>query len=367
MKIRRYEIDYVFDVLNSSRLHPGLDAVNAKFICIPRYNVCINLRASSIRFFFNYVYKVRTYKTYFIWFLLRLIVILPSLHILLNKIGLSHEIKHIKSSHNINWDRIDLVYVEWHFFGVFSQSEQSVAHVLAKQSYQQRFENELHARRYGKEIKELAEILPKLLYVSDNPKFYVEELAVDLGNHLITNEELDKAQKALIALNNETLKNVSFDAYYRELINKISEIKNHKLSESLNLLKSKLETYLNQNLIVELSLVHGDFNAGQVLTKNGRIKIIDWGDGGLLNRLFDYITIGIYNSPNHEFNPAFFPEDLSILKTFFSEKMNTGINVKLYVLLSLLEILFISKGEFEAQEGAYIRWIAAVKHNVNKL
>lgn len=365
MKIRRYEIDYVFDVLNSSQLHPGVAEVNAKFICIPRYNVCVNLRASSISFFFTYVYKVRTLKTYFIWLLLRIVALLPSVHNILNKVGLLHEIKSVESIGNMDWGKVDLLYIEWHFFGVFSLSEESVTHVLAKPAYEQRFYNELNARYYGQQYAEIDEILPKLLKISEDPKFYIEELAVDSGKQLITKDQLNKAQTVLIKINHSTLKNIGLDIYYRDLTEKLGEIKCTKLLEASNLLKNTIETgYLNQNLSVAIALVHGDFNSGQVLVKNGKIKIIDWGDGGLLNKFFDYITIAIYKSPHHKFRHEFFPDELSILKTYFSEQMENQGNDKLYVLLSLLEILVISKGEFEAHEGAYLRWITAVENNI---
>lgn len=365
MKIRRYEIDYVFDVLNRSQIHPGVDASFAKFICIPRYNACINLKESSIGFFFRYVYKVRSTKTYLIWFLLRLVALFPRLHGILNKVGLMHEIKMIKSLGHMDWGHIDLLYIEWHFFGVFSQSKESVAHVLAKPAYEQRFENEIKVRQYGTKCKELSQVLPKLLKVSENPKYYIEELAVDSGKQLITKDQLNTAQIVLKQLNSHTQKNVSLDLYYRELIDKLGDVKNAKLLKAKNLLQNTLEKkYLNRNLKVGLALVHGDFNAGQVLSKNEQIKIIDWGDGGLLNRYFDYITIAIYRSPLHDFKPEFFPEELSILNLYFSAKMENQKHFELYVLLSLLEILVISKGEFEAQEGAYLRWITAVKINL---
>src|SRR5690606_21305173 len=113
--------------------------------------------------------------------------------------------------------QIDIIYVEWHFFGLFSYSERTVKHVLAKKAYKRRFENELHARNIGRKFKRLSQVFPKLLEVSINPKFYVEELAVDSGNQLVGNKQLIKAQKVLKKLNRKTLKTVAIDDYYRKL------------------------------------------------------------------------------------------------------------------------------------------------------
>ncbi len=364
MKIRRYEIDYIFKTLATANLHDKTIKASEKFICIPRYNVCINLKRSSIRFFFNYVYKVRTYKTYLIWSLLNIVAIFPVFHKLLNLIGLQYDIKYLKAPSSIHWNKIDLIYVEWHFFGVFSNSDKTVTHVLAKKSYAERFQNEINARKMGKQFKNLSKVFPRLLKISDNPKYYIEELAVGAGNQLINENQLIKAQKKIKKLNRKTLKNIQLDEYYKTLVNKLGEINNDRLFRASQELRASIENdYLEKDIKLELALVHGDFNAGQVLSKNNRIKIIDWGDGGLLNRFFDYISITIYKSPDHAFNKDYFPNDLSVLEKFFSKKLNRIAHMNLYVRITLLEILIISKGEFEAKEGAYDRWLTAVKSN----
>ncbi|NRD20815.1 hypothetical protein HNV08_12230 [Winogradskyella eckloniae] len=364
MKIRRYDVDDIFETLDRSQIIRKTGSSRAKFICIPRYNVCIHLKGSSIRFFFKYVYKVRTYKTYLIWFFLKMIAILPSVHFLLNILGMRHKIKSMNVASPIDWNKIDVIYVEWHFFGVFSHSHKTVTHVLAKEAYAERFQNELIARQMGNQFKNLSKVFPKLLKISDDPKYYVEELAVGAGKQFIDESQLVRAQKKIKKLNRKTLKKTVLDAYYLGLINKLGTLNNASILNALETLKASIERdYLNKNIKIDLALVHGDFNAGQILSQDGNIKIIDWGDGGLFNRFFDYISIAIYKSPNHTFSSKYFPNELSVLKPFFSNKLMKEKHMELYVRLTLLEILVISKGEFEANEGAYERWLTAVNYN----
>lgn len=361
MKIRRYKIDTVFKTLNEINLHSNIPAHRSKFICIPRYNVCINLRPSSIRFFFENIYKVRTYKTYFIWSMMWLVSLIPFMHHILKIFRLQYELVNTKSYKNINWGGIDLIYVEWHFFGIFSKEKNTVTHVLAKEAYRERFKNELRARKKGKKFIEL---FPKLLFSSNDPKFYIEELAVDSGMQFISKKQFEKSQKKLKQINKKTLKLVDLDSYYSKLIHKIGNLKNENLSLAFQKLKNQMESnYLQTNAYVELALVHGDFNKGQILIKDNAIKIIDWGDGGVLNRFFDYISISIYKSPDHTFKHKYFPKEFSVLRDFFRKKLKSNYDDKIYVLITLLEILAISKGEFEAQEGAYPRWQTAVTNN----
>ena len=365
MRIRRYEIDYIFEKINESQVYSRSHNRNCKFICIPRYNICINLRASSIHFFFTHVYKIRTYKTYLIWYLLIIVALFPFLHGILNLVKLKHLVKQTNNYKDFNWESIDLIYVEWHFFGIFSKKDQTVTHILAKPAYEQRFLNEINARNHNEAYKHL---FPKLIKYSENPKYYTEELAVDSGNHLITNEQLTEAQELLININTETLKSVLLDTYYSQLIEKIGNLGNPKFSKAVHVLMKEIETnYLKRNEKIDLALVHGDFNKGQILVKDGKIKIIDWGDGGFLNRYFDYISIAIYKSPDHSFSPEYFHKEFIVLNEFFRKRYAKETNSHLYHLLTLLEIFAISKGEFEAEEGAYPRWLTSVENNQRKL
>lgn len=362
MRIRRYEIDYIFKTLNESQLHKVSQYKDGKFICIPRYNICINLRISSIHFFFTHVYKIRTYKTYFIWCLLIIVVSFPFLHGILNLVKLKHQLVQTNRYKNFNWNSTDLIYVEWHFFGVFSEAEQTVTHVLAKEAYKERFFNELNARKNGEQFIEL---FPELLRFSNDPKYYVEELAVDSGNQLITAKQFKKSQKKLKKINKKTIESIALDTYYNKLLDRIGFIENKNLNLAYQGLQRQMESlYLYRNTQIELALVHGDFNRGQILVKDNDIKIIDWGDGGVLNRYFDYISIAINRGTDHKFKHKNFPKDFSVLKSFYRKKLKADNNNKnLYVLITLLEILAISKGEFEAKEGAYPRWLTSVANN----
>ena len=365
MKIRRYDIDYIFETVENCQLH-ALHNNNDRFVCIPRFNVCVNLRIKSIKFLFTHVYKVRTAKTYAVWMLLYLIAYVPSLHKLLNIVGLKHSIRKVNPTGNTNWSEIDVLYVEWHFFGVFMKSDDVVIHILAKESYVQRFNNEINARKLVKsETKGLTKLFPNLMKVSEQPKYYVEELSVDAGKQLVSFEMYKKAQKKIKKVNKQTLKTVSFKNYYKQLIDQVGVLNDSSLKSTYNNLLQYIEAnYLHLDLMVDLALVHGDFNSGQVLMKNDKIKIIDWGDGGLLNRYFDFITITIRKSPNYLFDMGYFPKENKSLKKYFKGLFKSEVHQKLYVLLSLLEVFAISKGEFELREGNYIQWKDSVESNL---
>lgn len=365
MRIRRYEIDCIFKTLNESQLHSDDQNVVCKFICIARYNVCVNLRAASIHFFFTHVYKIRTYKTYLIWYLLIIVALFPFLHGILNFVKLKYQLKKTDVYKDFDWNKTDLIYVEWHFFGVFSEKDQTVTHVLAKPAYEQRLLNEVNARNYNGAYSHL---FPKLIKYSENSKFYTEELAVDSGQHLITNAQFKAAQDLLVKINTETLELQPLDTYYVGLIEKIGTIRNDRFLRPIQTLKKDIETnYLNNDETIELALVHGDFNKGQILVKNQNIKIIDWGDGGFLNRYFDYISITLNKSPDNSFNRDHFMKEFTVLDEFFQMKLEQNIQIRLYVLITLLEIFAISKDEFEAEEGAYPRWLTSVDSNTSNL
>ncbi len=362
MKIRRYEIDYIFKTLDESQLHNSIGNGKSKFICIPRYNACINLKLSSIHFFFTHVYKIRTYKTYFIWCLLNIVALVPFLHGILNLVNLQHQIKKTDANKGFNWTTIDLIYVEWHFFGLFSKAEQTVTHVLAKEAYLERFQNELNARKLGKDFKG---IFPELIRIGHNPKFYVEELAVDQSHQFISKRHFKKSQKHLRKINRKTLKKKVLDDYYKMLIEKIGILENEDILQAFKMIKEKIESeHLRTDKEIKLALVHGDFNKGQILVKDDAIKIIDWGDGGFLNRYFDYISISIYKSSDNSFDRNSFPNKYKVLNKFFKKKFKSEDTKHLYVLITLLEILAVSKGEFDAKEGAYPRWLKAVENNI---
>ncbi len=364
MRIRRYNIDDIFRTLNNSGLFDRTYNQKASFICVPRYNVCIHLRPGSINFFFQYVYKVRTYKTYLVWFCLWLTSKFPMMAWTLNLMGLSNTIISSEAYENLNWDDIDLIYVEWHFFGIFSYTNKTVTHVLAKSAYKERFLNELNARMHCDKFKKL---FPKLIRYQYDPCFYEEELAVDAGRQLVDKKQFEKSQKKLKSLNKKTVQTRGFEHYYSQLLKKIGELENEELQSALVRLKENIEEeHLGENQEIELALFHGDFNTGQILIKNKKIKIIDWGDGGFLNRYFDYISKAIYKSPNHSFGHHHFPDDFNILKSYFKKRVKKSNHTNLYVLLTLLEILSVSKGEFESKEGAYHRWLIAVSNNCRK-
>lgn len=361
MRIRRYNIDDIFKTLNDSDLYGKAYNQKASFICIPRYNVCIHLRPSSINFFFQYVYKVRTNKTYLVWFCLWLVSVFPIMAWVLNMMGLNNAVVRSTSFKNLNWDDIDLIYIEWHFFGIFSYTNKTVTHVLAKSAYKERFLNELNARMHHDKFKKL---FPKLIRYQYDPCFYEEELAVDAGQQLVNKKQFKKSQKKLKILNKKTVQTKGLELYYNQLLKKIGKLENEELQRALVRLKENIEEeHLGENKEIELALVHGDFNTGQILIKNKKIKIIDWGDGGFLNRFFDYISIAIYRSPNHSFDHHHFPDDFKVLKSYFRKRIKKFNHTNLYVLLTLLEILSVSKGEFEAKEGAYHRWLTAVSNN----
>lgn len=361
--LRRYSVRDMFDIVEKSNLFSrGSNSKKGvcKFIAIPRYNAVIRLNYSSIYFFFNYIYKVRTIKTYFIWTILMFISVLSYFSFILKLLKIQFQIYSPQILSNTEWKKINVLFAEWHFIGVYTKGNNTVTHLLSNTEYINRLENEINARRICQ--KHNIDVIPQLFSteISKNG-YWIEEISVDKNKQFISDEDFNISMQKLCNIYNKTVKYIEFNRYFESLKTKLLNVKSKEIQLYRDRIYSFIETNSNkQNFSIKLALAHGDFNKGQILKKNNKLIFIDWSDGGMFNLFFDIISVTLNLGGENTFRIDLIPKEYSVLKKYFLKEISLTY-FDLFVALTLLETLSVQHNEFDKRRGPYKRWTKQVE------
>ena len=224
LKIRRIPINETFSIIEKSNLFASKGSPNQKvsFVFIPRYNVGIQLNWKSINYFFQYIYKIRTIKTYFIWILLQSLVFTNLSKIFLPLTGLSVQI--LTPKNPIDHSSINVIFFEWHFLGIYNFKLKKVAHILSNSNYRIQLSNEIECRKQI--IQSNIENIPKLIDYSISDKgYWMEEIAVQKNGQFISEMDFISAQNVLLKIYHKTSKQTSLNQYLKELELNLKHVK----------------------------------------------------------------------------------------------------------------------------------------------
>lgn len=361
-QIRRLSTDEIFSIIETSNIlqqHKSRKK-EIQFIFIKRYNAAIQLNIQSISYFFNYIYRVRTIKTYFIWLILTILTFFPKFNFVLKIIGLSFKIA--KPNPRYNFKPVNVIFIEWHFLGIFDFQSGTVTHLLSKPELVIQEINEIECRKTC--IKNGITNIPKLLdYKIGEAGFWKEEIAVNKSGQFISEKDFNKAIKILISIYKKTINKIKLEQYIDLLQKQLNHIDIPEFSKRKEELIQLLKTLSkNEDIFVLRSLTHGDFNKGQILRKNNHLYIIDWSEGGNHNIGFDLITITL--NLHNKFSSHLIPKEIKELKKFFFKSVPQN-QIKIYIAITLLEVLKNQYCFYKQNRGPYKRWLSQVSYFFN--